>query len=543
MKAEMLKEILTLPVNLEKSEIMQFLEFDTVVIGSGLAGLTAAYHSSKYGKVAIVTKSQLDTSNSYYAQGGIAAAISDGDSPELHKIDTLTAGRGLCDSEAVDVLVGEGRKRVLELIEMGMPFDRENGKLVLGLEGGHSKRRILHADGVATGKELTNFMLKKVLEQPSVKAFEFMAAIRLIQQENRVSGIHAYDFRTSENMIIRSKAVIIATGGLSRIFQRSTNPYTATGDGIAMAYHAGAQIADLEFIQFHPSALYIPNHDAFLISEAVRGEGAWLLNEKGERFMQNIHPLAELAPRDIVAYSIFKQIQQSGTSHVFLSLKHLDANSIKNRFILIYNHLKQFGLDLTTDLIPVAPAAHYMVGGIKTNLDAETNIHGLFVCGEAASTGVMGANRLASNSLLECVVFGKRAGENASKLKNPEFDNPEINPVFINRENETGFLTIQNELASLMSNNLGIVRNKPDMVKALQRFNEIEYNFKSETNEYNHLKIKNMLTVCKLIATSAIAREESRGGHIREDFKNEDEKFRIHIIQQIDKSLQFEPVK
>ncbi len=275
---------------------MQVIEFDTVVIGSGLAGLSAAFHSSKYGKVAIVTKSQLDISNSYYAQGGIAAVIDKNDSPSEHLKDTQVAGRGLCDIDAVHVLVNEGPQRVYELIDMGMEFDKKDGGLVLGLEGGHSQRRILHAGGDATGKLVTSFKLKKVLEQPTVTPFENVTAIKLIKQNNCITGLHAYDFVTRKNIIFKTKAVIVATGGLSRVFLRSTNPYTATGDGIAMAYEAGAKIADLEFIQFHPTALFVPGREAYLISEAVRGEGAWLLNEKGERFMQNIHPLAELAP-------------------------------------------------------------------------------------------------------------------------------------------------------------------------------------------------------------------------------------------------------
>ena len=522
---------------------MQVFEFETVVIGSGLAGLSAAYHSSKYGKVAIVTKSQLDISNSYYAQGGIAAVIDADDSTQFHVNDTLVAGRGLCDVDAVEVMVAEGRDRVLDLIAMGMEFDKKDGQLVLGLEGGHSQRRILHAGGDATGKMVTSFKLKKVLEQPSVTPFENVTAIKLIQQCNCIVGLHAYDFVSRKNIIFKTKAVIIATGGLSRIFLRSTNPYTATGDGIAMAYEAGAKIADLEFIQFHPTALFVPGKEAYLISEAVRGEGAWLLNEKGERFMQDIHPLAELAPRDVVAFNIYKQLQQTGTNHIYLSLKHLDKNEIINRFSNIYQQLKEFGFDLTSDLLPVAPAAHYMVGGIRTNLDAETNISGLFACGEVASTGVMGANRLASNSLLECLVFGKRASEKAAKLANPNCQLTEVEPIHIDIKNEPLYLEMQNEIAELMSENLGIVRNAEGIGKAVDRLSEIEFKFEDYQNEYNLFKIKNTATVCKLIAQAALVRKESRGGHIREDFQKENPDFEIHIIQQKDKNIQFEAVR
>lgn len=522
---------------------MQVFEFETVVIGSGLAGLSAAYHSSKYGNVAIVTKSQLDISNSYYAQGGIAAVISNEDSTENHLNDTLEAGRGLCDVDAVEILVSEGRDRVLELIEMGMEFDMKDGQLVLGLEGGHSHRRILHAGGDATGKVLTSFMLKKAIEQPTVKSFENVTAIKLIRQKNCIVGLHAYDFVTGKNIIFKTKAVIIATGGLSRVFLRSTNPYTATGDGIAMAFEAGAKIADLEFIQFHPTALFVPGKEAYLISEAVRGEGAWLLNENGERFMKDIHQLAELAPRDVVAFSIYKQLKQNKTDHIYLSLKHLNKQEIVERFTHIYQQLKVYGFDMATDLLPVAPAAHYMVGGIRTNLDAETNISGLFVCGEAASTGVMGANRLASNSLLECLVFGKRASEKAAKLPDPECKLSEITPIHIDSGNEPLYLEMQNEIASLMSENLGIVRNEEGMGKAVERLTAIESKFEDFKNEYNLFKIKNTATVCKLIAQAALIRNESRGGHIREDFQKENRDFEKHSIQQKDNNIQFEPVR
>ncbi len=521
---------------------MQVLEFDTVVIGSGLAGLTAAYHAAKSGSVAIVTKSQLDTSNSYYAQGGIAAAIAENDSPEKHLRDTIISGRGICDRDAVEVLVNEGKERVLELIEMGMPFDKENGKFVLGLEGGHNKRRILHAGGDATGKELTCFLLNLVKQEKNIEAFEFVTAIKLLQQNNQIQGVQTYDFASKKNIVFKTGAIILATGGLSRVFERSTNPHTATGDGVALAYQAGTKIADLEFIQFHPSALYIPGKAAFLISEAVRGEGAWLLNHKGERFMKDIHPLAELAPRDVVAYSIFRQIQKSGKKHIFLSLQHLDKEKINRRFKNIGLQLKEFGFDLTSDLLPIAPAAHYMVGGVRTNLNAETNISGLFVCGEVASTGVMGANRLASNSLLECLVFGKRASEKVANQNVAPSDFVLPEPVYLEEKNEDLFLQYQNELAALMSANLGIVRNKASLEKALARFVEIENSF-NNANEYNKMKIKNAATICKLITQSALLREESRGGHIREDFQKENPDFKVHIIQEKDKNYQFETVR
>jgi L-aspartate oxidase len=525
------------------TKFMQIFDFDTVIIGSGLAGLTSAYYSAMFGSVAIVTKSELDTSNSYYAQGGIAAAIADDDSPEQHMIDTLAAGRGLCDEDAVKLLVNEGKDRVMEFIEMGMQFDQQDGKLVLGLEGAHSKRRILHAGGDATGKKLTCFILKKVNELKNITSFENTTVVRLLKNNGNIAGIQAMDFRTGENLLFKTKSVILATGGLSRIFARSTNPHTATGDGIALAWESGARIADIEFIQFHPSALYIPGKEAYLISEAVRGEGAWLLNQQGERFMKKIHPLAELAPRDVVAYHIFREIKESGKDYIWLSLKHLDEEKIKSRFHNIYLNLKELGFDLTKDLIPVSPAAHYMVGGIQTNLDAETNIKGLFVCGEAASTGVMGANRLASNSLLECLVFGKRAAESAARHPWPQEDLPHVEPVHIKPESEETFVEVRNIIAEQMMKNLGVVRHKNGLEEAIGIFAYILSEYDNFNNDYNLLKIKSSATICWLIANAALIREESRGGHIRTDFPKENPHFSVHTIQQKTKKIQLEPVR
>ncbi len=522
---------------------MQTFNFDTIIVGSGLAGLTAAYHASRYGSVAIITKSQLDTSNSYYAQGGIAGAISKGDSPDLHYHDTLLAGRGLCEKDAVKILVNEGRERILELIELGMQFDKENDEYVLGLEGGHNKRRILHAGGDATGKELTLFLLQKTIEQPSVTAFEYTAVTKLIIEKGECIGLQALDFITGENKIFQTKATILATGGLSRIFNRSTNPHTATGDGIALAYDAGARLADMEFIQFHPSALSVEDKDAFLISEAVRGEGAWLLNENGERFMKEVHPLAELAPRDIVAFSIFKQMQKYNSPHIYLSVKHLDHQKIKSRFSNIYKKLKEYGYDMTKDLLPIAPAAHYMVGGIRTDFHGETNIPGLFACGEVASTGVMGANRLASNSLLECLVFGKRASEKAAKRKKSNIQILKQKKLTNLTEHEKFFLDIKNEIAGLMSKNVGIVRRGNALKETLYRIQAIKNRIPSNPTDYNIFKAEQTVDICTLIIQSAILREESRGGHIREDYQHENPDFRVHIIQQKNKEPEFIPLK
>jgi len=522
---------------------IEIKEFDTIIVGSGLAGLTAAYHASKNGSVAIITKSQLDISNSYYAQGGIAVVTAPEDSFESHIQDTLTAGRELCDLDAVKILVSEGQECVQELIRLGMQFDKENGEFVLGLEGGHSHRRILHAGGDATGKGLTLFMLNRVQEQNNILAFEFTTVVDLLVENQICSGVHAFDFVSGKNIIFRSKSTIIATGGLSRIYDRSTNPHTATGDGIALAFHAGAKLSDIEFIQFHPSALYLPGEDAFLISEAVRGEGAWLLNQEGERFMQHIHPLAELAPRDVVAFEIHNQLQIHHSDFVYLSLKHLNPETIKKRFSTIYQTLLNYNIDLTSDLLPISPAAHYMVGGIQTDLHGETNIKGLFACGEVASTGVMGANRLASNSLLECLVFGKRAAEKANTEEIVASGIPKINRIHVDQANENFFLETKNQIAALMSKKAGIVRSGEKLSEALEELQAIKKLLPEEINEYNLLKIKHITDICTLICESALIRKESRGGHIREDYQLEDPNLCAHLIQQIDHQFKFQEIR
>ncbi len=522
---------------------MQKKSFDIIVVGSGLAGLTAAYHASKKGSVALITKSQLDTSNSYYAQGGIAGAISPEDSPEFHAHDTLVAGRGLCEKDAVNILVNEGKERILELIDRGMKFDSKNGEIVLGLEGGHSKRRILHAGGDATGRELTRFMHSKVVEQKTIQIFEYTAVTKLIVSENTCLGVQAIDFISGHNLIFESPACILATGGLSRIFSRTTNPHTATGDGISLAYEAGARVEDMEFIQFHPSALCIENQDAFLISEAVRGEGAWLLNKNEERFMKDIHPLAELAPRDVVAFSIYQQMKKDKSKNVFLSLRHLDAEKIKKRFSNIYQKLQSLGYSMTEDLLPIAPAAHYMVGGVKTGLHGETNIAGLFACGEVASTGVMGANRLASNSLLECLVFGKRASEMAAQTQRSELSIPDLTPFTNDPSFENFYLDIKNEVADLMSTKVGIVRGQADLEEALQRLEEIATKTAKEPYDYNVLKAQQIVEICELIVQSALLRKESRGGHIREEYKQENPDLRAHIAFQKNHDYELIPIR
>ena len=522
---------------------MKQYDFDFVVVGSGLAGLLAAYHASAHGTVALISKSELDISNSYNAQGGIAAAIGTDDDPLLHFNDTLTAGRGLCDHDTVSILVNEGLTRVHEMITMGVEFDKDtNGELILGLEGGHSRRRILHADGDATGKVMTGFMLKKISEKPQITAFEFTTAVKIFTYDGVCSGIQTLDYVTGENAIFRTKATILATGGLSRIYERSTNPYTTTGDGFALAWQAGARLADMEFIQFHPTALAVDGEDAYLISEAVRGEGAHLIDKYGERFMLKLHPMAELAPRDVVASAIFRRMQETNST-IFLSLRHLDSSFLQERFHSIDARLKSIGIDLTKDLVPISPAAHYTVGGIRTDGWGQTNIRGLFACGEVASTGVMGANRLASNSLLECLVFGKRLVEKAKGLPQPTGKVSPIDEIVYHQETDENYLNVKNELSQLMSNQVGIVRNLEGMQHTLNRINEIKQLYPENLSDYNWKKINELATVCSLICISAIERKESRGGHVRSDFPEESAEFVHHIIQEKDREISTEKVR
>lgn len=512
------------------------LSFDFLVVGSGLAGLYASLYASKFGKVALLTKSTLEESNSYWAQGGIAAALDPEDSPLFHFEDTIKAGRGLCNEEAVRILVQEGRDRVRHLIAQGMKFDSGESGLELGLEGGHSKRRVLHAGGSSTGKEMVQFLISSVKANPDVHLLENTVAVELISDEMRCFGALVFKEDSGERIVIFAKSTILATGGASGIYLRTTNPPSAIGDGIALAYRAGTEVSDMEFIQFHPTALYTEQGGTFLISEAVRGEGAYLLNHSGDRFMPGYHELAELAPRDIVSGAIFNEIKKSGGNHVFLTLVHLNADFVKKRFSNIYNACLVHGIDITRDLVPVAPAAHYFIGGVKTGLMAETNIKGLYACGEVACTGVHGANRLASNSLLECIVFGKRAVDGA--IENDSSIDKSAHPLehsllsqepFHSTTSRECYFKLKNIISRLMTDYVGIVRSGEGLKKTLAEIERVS-DFTDSLTGYYRLKLQNMFDVCTLIAKSGLIRAESRGGHIREDFPDEDPSWKTHII-------------
>lgn len=516
--------------------------YDYIIAGSGLAGLYAAYHAAEYGKVALLTKSGITESNSYFAQGGIAAVTNDDDAPALHFEDTIIAGRGLCDHPAVNILVNEGPKRIQELIEAGMHFDMEDGSLALGLEGGHHRKRILHAGGDATGRMVTSFMISKVIKNPRIDIFENHSVIGILQENGCCYGVSAWNLVTQSEELYTAPHTFLTLGGASAIYKRTTNPHTTIGDGLALAYNAGCKIADMEFIQFHPSAIYTDSEEAFLISEAVRGEGAHLINQNGERFMPAIHELAELAPRDIVAQSIYGQMRKYHQDFVWLSLKHLDPEMIKHRFPNIYEKCRELGIDMC-DRIPVAPAAHYMVGGVRTDLNGQTNIRNLYIFGELASSGIMGANRLASNSLIECLVFGKRAIEASLKNK-PQAEFPTFTPQYhYNPQYAVDYIQLKQEISKVMTVHAGIIRNADLLQEGLRQLQALEKKIPAETNEYYSLISQNLITVARLIISSALYRKESRGGHFREDFPQSDENCLYHIIQQKGKEIQTAPIQ
>ena len=532
-------------------------KFDYIIVGSGLAGLYAAYKASMKGSVAVITKSFLRESNSFNAQGGIAAVTSNDDNPEIHKADTLLAGRGLCEEASVDILVNEGPDRIAEIISDGMKFDTENGALALGLEGGHHKRRILHAGGDATGRWITEFAISKVLERDNIQIFENTLLLDLLVEDGVCYGVRCWSenegLQTEEQgseVMLYANHVFLTSGGASAVYARTTNPQTTVGDGVAIAYKAGCRIVDMEFIQFHPSGLYLKDSQrAFLISEAVRGERAHLLNKDGRRFMVPIHELAELAPRDIVARSIYKQMKIDDMPYVTLSLKHLDPEMVLRRFPGIHAKCKEFGYDLTQQ-IPVAPAAHYSVGGVISNANGRTDVERLYVCGEVAATGIMGANRLASNSLIECLVFANRAVEDTVKVgavgSIPHFEKQ------YSRDNANMelFAELKQQVSDIMNGHAGIIRSEEGLREGLRKIEALGDIIKrkqaergGEANREFYLEAsRRMLCVARLIMSPALLRKESRGGHYREDYPCADEAFALHSVQRRGEQITTAPV-
>jgi L-aspartate oxidase len=496
---------------------------DFLVIGAGVAGMRAAIELAEAGTVLVVAKDSLRESSSEYAQGGIAVALSDDDEVALHEQDTLYAGDGLCDRAAVRTLVEEGPAAIQELIDWGAEFDREGDELAFTREGAHSRDRILHAHGDSTGREIARALYQKASSLPNVTFRSFAATTELLVDDG-VLGAMIYDAKSQSEFPIPARAVLLATGGLGRVFLNTTNPDVATGDGVAMAYRAGAEIADIEFVQFHPTALAVEGAPRFLLSEALRGEGALLLNTRGERFMERYHPLLELAPRDVVARAIVSEMAATGSPHVFLDLTHRGESFIRERFPRIYETCLRYGVNIGIAAAPVAPAAHYAMGGVYTDLDGRTNVARLFAAGEAACTGVHGANRLASNSLLEGVVFGIRAGR--AMRETASGGAAAVGTAAAVRYR--GGLAA--EIQRIAWEHCGIVRTAEGLAQACAQLEKLAPESPEE---------RNMRQVALLIARGAAARKESRGAHFRSDFPQKDAAFERHSVVSRDIGVAF----
>jgi len=516
------------------------LPVDFLIVGGGVAGLRAAIGLAASGRVLILTKAAPAESNTGYAQGGIAAAVGDDDTPSLHAADTMRAGDGLCDEAAVRVLVEGGPGYVRELLEWGARFERgADGRPALGREAAHSVRRVLHA-GDATGREIGRVLWEQVRHLPSVETVDHALVVGVVVEDGCARGLRYYDAGGASREV-RAGATLLATGGAGQVFRETTNPAVATGDGIALAFHAGARVADLEFVQFHPTALNRAGAPRFLISEALRGEGATLVNARGEPFMARHHPDGDLAPRDVVARGIAREAEETGGG-VFLTLAHLDAGYVRERFPTIAAMCAQVGLDLARDPIPVGPAAHYIMGGVDTDEWGRTSLPGLYAAGEVACTGVHGANRLASNSLLEGLVFGARAAVAMTEAPRAALLKPDrvsaeglgltasvtAAPVALSPQPSA---LSSDAVRDLMWRSVGLFRTRArlaDAADALERSSVAPA--PSTADQWRH---HNLLTVARLIARAALRREESRGGHYREDFPlRNDQQWRIHVVDE-----------
>jgi L-aspartate oxidase len=499
------------------------IQTDFLIIGSGAAGLRAAIETAAHGRTLLVTKGKLGESSTMHAQGGIAVAINAGDKVIFHVEDTLNAGDGICDEAAVKVMVEEGIERVSELVSWGANFDRKNDELVFTMEAAHRMRRIIHAKGDATGEETEDVLIRKASELENIQFMDHKFAIDLLTLDGRCFGAILLDGKKSTLLAVIAKATILASGGLGQIYRYTTNPDVATGDGYAMAYRAGCEVTDMEFVQFHPTTLYVRGAPRFLISEAVRGEGAILVNAQGERFMKSYHEQAELAPRDVVSRAVIAETARTNTECVFLDLKHMNSSLIKRRFPTISERCNSYGIDMSRELIPVQASTHFMMGGVKTNLRAETNVRGLYACGEVACTGVHGANRLASNSLLETFVFSVRAASAAAENVNIKLSPTKLKIKHRSkhrRSEQTNLAEIRKSIRSLMWEKVGIVRGAETLKEALahlQKYTDLQPSTRSG------FELQNMIDLSRFIIDGALARRESRGAHYRSDYPNRDD--------------------
>jgi len=513
--------------------------FDYVVLGSGIAGLTFALNVAEKGAVAVITKKNRAESNTNYAQGGIACVTSTEDTFDLHVRDTLEAGAGLCREDVVRGIVEEGPARIRELIELGMSFtERGNGggrELDLGREGGHSKRRILHAKDV-TGREIERALLTALALHPNVEMFENHAAIDLITRrklgfstDNRCVGVYVLDNTSGRVKTVAAPHVLLATGGCGKVYLYTTNPDIATGDGVAMAYRAGVPVANMEFIQFHPTCLFHPEAKSFLISEAVRGEGGILRNGAGKAFMDGVHPLKSLAPRDIVARAIDAEIKKTGVECVYLDITHQGREFLQNRFPAIYAKCLEFGIDMAVEPIPVVPGAHYQCGGVVTTPEGRTELPGLWAVGEVGCTGLHGANRLASNSLLEALVLAHRAADavKREKMPPPQKDLPPWESGSAQDPDELVVIYHNwREIRQLMWDYVGIVRTTKRLRRAASRLRSLNEEVRDYYWNYKMtcdlVELRNLVLVASLIVDSALSRHESRGLHFTRDYPEPD---------------------
>ncbi len=515
---------------------LETIRTDFLVIGAGVAGLRAAIELAGAGEVLVVAKDSLAESSSEYAQGGVAVALSDEDDMSLHEADTLAAGDGLCEPEAVRVLVSEGPPRIEELIRWGAEFDREGPRLLFAREGAHSRSRVLHSHGDSTGREIARTLYRRAASLPGIRFEGYTAVADLLLEEGRVAGALILDARRGRLLAMKARATLLATGGLGRVYSDTTNPDVATGDGVAMAWRAGAVISDIEFVQFHPTALHVEGAPRFLLSEALRGEGALLLNQRGERFMPRYHPMVELAPRDVVSRAIVAEMRREGAPHVWLDISGRGADFVKKRFPRIHSTCLAYAIDLDRQPAPVRPAAHYAMGGVWTDLDGRTSMEGLWAAGEAACTGVHGANRLASNSLLEGVVFGARAGRSMREARlDPPVRFAPPSPL------DAPVLPLD-ELRRLAMERLGIVRCADSLRSALEALEKASAASIPPAGR-DPLERANTRTVLQLIARAALARQESRGAHFRTDFPGKSPSMRAHSrIRRGREEVEFAPV-
>ncbi|RMG41162.1 MAG: L-aspartate oxidase [Planctomycetota bacterium] len=507
---------------------------DVLIIGGGIAGIRAALEIDPRLDVLVVTKDTLDVSNSAYAQGGIAGVLDPSDDVADHERDTLAAGCGLCDPQIVRMVVREAPERIRELSALGAQFDRENGRLALTQEGGHSHRRIVHALGDATGKEVMRALVQRVRDAEHIRTWERAFTVDLLTHEGSCRGAFVHTSAAGGTMVW-AKRTILATGGAGRLYRETTNPPIATADGHAMGFRAGAVVRDMEFMQFHPTVLYIAGGARYLISEAVRGEGAVLRNVRGERFMPQYSPDAELAPRDVVARAITDQMALTTHPCVYLDLSHLDPDLIRRRFPHIGRVCAEFGIDITRDWIPVRPGAHYMIGGLQVDAEGRTSLPGLFAAGEVTSSGLHGANRLASNSLLEGLVFGAHAGAAASREALEEPDRLQVEPIDWefhdgDDDEELDVADLEASLRSLMWRDVGIRRNADHLSEAARQVDFWQrYAGRREFASPRGWELQNMLLVSRAMIAAASLREESRGVHFRTDFPDPRPEFARHI--------------